>query len=201
MKRSLLALVSTALLVLSACTSGGGRYSTLAEPGFSARPGQSWAWQPMRPLPGQISDPRVDNDIVRGALERAIRSAMSARGFVETDDAAAADLLLAYRVGLTRRTEQRETPAPPVLRQRVVCGARGCIPVLDTWAWYGAPVPSVRTVDYLEGGVMLDVFDAKTGRLGWRGTVDDRVQRDGMPPQAKVDEAIARLLGRLRIDE
>lgn len=169
----------------------------LVEPGFSARQGQSWSWQPLAAPPPEAVDPRVDNDIVRGAIERAVRAAMSARGFIEVADPQRAELLLSFRVGLTRRTELRETLAPSPVRQRVVCGPRGCIPVLDVWAWHGPPALSVRSVEYLEGGLMLDVLDAASGRLGWRGTIEERVQRGGMPPQTEIDAAVLRLIERI----
>lgn len=200
MKPSVIAGVAALLLALTGCASSGGRVSTMVEPGFEARPGQTWAWQPVAPSARPGADPRVDNDIVRGALERAIRTAMASRGFMEARDPARADLLLAFRVGLTRRTEQRQTPEPAMVRQRVVCGARGCVPVLDTWGWFGPPTPSVRTVEYLEGGVMLDVVDAASGRLGWRGTIEDRIHRDGLPPQDRIDAAMVTLLAKLPVD-
>jgi hypothetical protein len=196
MHPSLRALVAGVVVLLAGCASGGGRYGSLTEPGFSVREGQAWAWRPTdRAMPGP-ADPRVDNDIVRNAIERGIRAAMASRGLVEATDPGEADLLVAYRVGLRRRVEQREEIAPPrpIPRQRVVCGPRGCVPVLDLWGWHGPPVTTTRTIEYLEGGVMLDVFDARSGRLGWRGTLEDRVQKDGLPPQATIDTAMRKLV-------
>jgi Domain of unknown function (DUF4136) len=184
-------------LLLSACASSGGRVSSMQEPGIDVRSGQSWTWQAM-PHNGP-GDPRVDNDIVLGALRRGIATALAERGLTEAVPGAAADWRVAFRVGLRDRTETREQIVSPPPRQRVVCGPRGCLPVLDSWGWYGQPVTTTRTIEYVEGGVMLDVFDARTDRLVWRGTIEDRLEREGLPPQVKIDNAMRKLLASLPV--
>jgi hypothetical protein len=191
-------LLVLACMAVAGCASGGGRVSTLAGPDFSLAQGQRWAWQsPLAAGREAPTDPRVDNDIVRGALEHAVAGAMAGRGFERAQNPADAGYLIAIRVGLRTRSETREVPSPWIPRQRVVCGPRGCIPVLDVWGLHGPPPPATRTVEYLEGGVMLDIIDAGSGQLVWRGTIEDRVQPGRMPPQATIDAAIRGLVERI----
>lgn len=201
MPRGIRNCVVCVVMLLTACASNGGHQSVLVDPDFTARPGHTWAWQPADPKGRDNLDARIDNDIVMRSLERAIRAALNGRGLYEAIDQNNADLHVAFRIGLTKRTELREGPEPVMVRQRVVCGPRGCIPVLSNWGWYGPPTPAPRPVEYFEGGLMVDIMDANSGRLVWRGTIKDRVQIDGMPPQSKVDQAVFRLIDRVPVSD
>lgn len=187
-----IAVLALAAGLLAACATGGPRVSTLVEPDFAPRAGATYAWQPVQRTRPEELDPRVDNDIVRGRIERGLERAFEARGWRRAD-AVGADYLLSFRVGVRDARETRtETREPnPFPATRIVCGVRGCVPI-SVWGWYGPPVTTTRTIEYVEGGVMVDLVERATGRLVWRSTIADRLVRPRMPSQEETDAAMAR---------
>jgi hypothetical protein len=190
--------VLLAAAMLAACASAPPRITHIVEPGFAPPVGATFAWQPVARERAEELDPRVDNDIVRGLLQRAIERALLDKGYRAEPDPARADLLVSFRVGVRDRREERQEvrSAPAMPSTRIVCGARGCVP-LTVWGWYGPPTVSTRTIEYTEGGVMVDLVDRASGRLGWRGTVSDRLHGGGLPDQATVDDAMRAALATL----
>jgi hypothetical protein len=189
--------VLLAATLLAACASAP-RVTHILETGFAPPDGATFAWQPVARERAEELDPRVDNDIVRGLLQRAIERVLLDKGYRAEPDPARADLLVSFRVGVRDRREERQEvrSAPAIPTTRIVCGARGCVP-LTVWGWYGPPIVSTRTIEYTEGGVMVDLVDRASGRLGWRGTVSDRLHRGAVPAQAVVDEAMRAALATL----
>ena len=93
-----LAIVFSALLVASGCSSltvDVDRDSTIAIP-----PGSTWAWGPP-PTPNRPDelDPRVNNSIIHGRIQRAIEAVLEQKGYRRADPATA-DFLAEYRVGV-----------------------------------------------------------------------------------------------------
>jgi len=184
-----LALLSGALtLTLAACESPGGRVSVLQGDTVSVRPGSTFAWAPGA-TPGQ-GDPRIDNDIIRGRIQNAVNSALTAKGYRQAD-AATADLLVSYHIGLQNRTDTQVSsfgggmgPGP------VACGIRGCVGGFG-WGMYGAPMDvDVRNINYVEGTMMLDLTDRATGKLAWRATSQRRLDHADAE-QATVNAIVA----------
>ncbi|HEY9234196.1 MULTISPECIES: DUF4136 domain-containing protein [Phenylobacterium] len=180
-----LALVFGALVVLAACAGPAGRVSVLQSDTVGIRPGSTFAWKPDA-TPGQ-GDPRVDNDIIRGRVENAIVSALTARGYRQADPSTA-DLLVSYHIGLRDRTDTQVATTGG--RPPVVCGVRGCFHGFG-WGMYGPPMDiDVRTINYVEGTMMLDLTDRQTGKLAWRSTSQRRVDQ-GDAAQATVNAIVA----------
>ncbi|MFN7552523.1 MAG: DUF4136 domain-containing protein [Pseudomonadota bacterium] len=192
-----IATLTALALLLVACASTGPTVSSIAEPDFAPRAGATYAWQPVQRTRPEEIDPRVDNDIVRGRIERGLHRAFDAKGW-RSADAAGADYLLSFRVGVRDRSETRtELRDPnPFPDTRIVCGRRGCMPI-SVWGWYGPPVATTRTIEYVEGGVMIDLVERATGRLVWRSTIADRLVRPRMPSQEETDAAMARAVADL----
>ena len=72
-------------------------------------------------------------------------------------------------------TDYTATTMGPTIPGRVACGRRGCIGGYG-WGAYGAPIDTdIQAVDYTEGTLMLDLVDAGSGKLAWRGTSQKRV--------------------------
>lgn len=183
-----IALVAGALtLTLAACESPGGRVSVLQGDTVSVRAGSTFAWMPGA-TPGQ-GDPRVDNDIVRGRIQNAVNSALTAKGYREAD-ASTADLLVSYHIGLQNRTDTQVSTFGGMGPGGVACGIRGCIGGYG-WGMYGAPMDvDVRHISYAEGTMMLDLTDRATGKLAWRATSQRRVDH-GDSAQATVNAIVA----------
>ncbi|MBO9709531.1 MAG: DUF4136 domain-containing protein [Caulobacter sp.] len=160
-----------ACLSMTGCESPGGKVSVL-QGSAPIAPGSTYAWAPVK-NPGS-GDPRVDNDIVRERIRIAVDTNLAAKGYRQVSDPRQAQLVVAYHIGLQNRTDYSATSmgAPG---GGVACGPRGCIGGYG-WGMYGAPMDvDVRSINYTEGALMLDLVDAASGKLAWRATSQKRV--------------------------
>jgi len=171
--QALLAATIAACLPLLGCESPGGQVSVLT--GNTPLAGSTYAWAPGA-QPGS-GDPRVDNDIIRERIRTAIDTNLAAKGYSQVDPAKA-KLLVSYHVGLQNKTDYSATSMGGP--RGVACGIRGCIGGYG-WGMYGAPVDvDVRSINYVEGAVILDLTDAASGKLAWRATSQKRIdEKDG----------------------
>src|SRR5712691_13239372 len=83
-RRAILVIAFSALLVAGGCSSltvDVDRDSTIAIP-----PGSTWAWGP-EPTPKRPDelDPRVNNSIIHGRIQRAIEAVLEQKGFRRAD--------------------------------------------------------------------------------------------------------------------
>lgn len=154
-------------------------------------PGAPVAWAPLAQNELQTNDPRIDNDIVRQRIRTAVESALTARGHTFVQDPNAARYLVSYHIGLQDRQDLRVDSAPG----GVACGWRGCISGFG-WGMYGAP-RDVRTVNYTEGTLILDLTDRESGQLAWRATSQRRVD-ESHASQERIDAALADMTLSLR---
>jgi hypothetical protein len=154
-------------------------------PSVPVHRGMTWAWRPAGPQP--VSDRRVvsrdrpapnreyrrntdwENDIVRNRIARAIEQNLSDKGLAQVSNPANADFLVDFQFGVQRR---RERVATPVYPSGLVCGYYGC------WnGFYGPPGVIVRTVQYHEGTIVLDVVEQNRNRLAYRAVRENVVTR------------------------
>jgi hypothetical protein len=138
---------------------------------------RSFAWGPADALP--TGDPRLDQnpffkDHVQGAVERHLAQ----RGLaVTTEDA---DLLIHYHANITRRIDPNQADR--------AYGYSG------TGDWRRAQV------DYEAGTLVLDIIDARSNRLIWRGWAQRSVEdmlRDPDRMAQTIEQAVTRMLQRL----
>ncbi len=158
-----------ACLPLTGCESPGGKVSVLA--GSTPLAGSTYAWAPVQSGGG---DPRIDNDIMRERIRTAIDTNLAAKGYMQVDPSKA-KLLVSYHVGLQNKTDYSATSMGG--GPGMACGVRGCIGGYG-WGMYGAPMDvDIRSINYTEGAVMLDLADAASGKLAWRATSQKRVDQ------------------------
>jgi hypothetical protein len=135
---------------------------------------RTYAWAP--PDRFTTGDPRLDNNtFFRDRLQTAADTQFAARGF-EQAEMEGADLLLHYHVNVTQRIDVNEADQK-----------------------YGY-CDDCRAEVYDAGTLTLDLIDARTGRLVWRGWADRSIegvldQQEWMERQ--IDEAVVRILARL----
>ena len=174
MRQVLLAATAAACLAMAGCESPGGKVSVLS--GQAPLAGSTYTWAPDG-QPG-AGDPRVDNDIIRERIKTAVDTNLAAKGYRQVSPGEA-KFLVAYHVGLQNKTDYSATSmgAPG---GGVACGRRGCIGGYG-WGMYGAPMDvDVRSINYVEGALMLDLIDTASGKLAWRATSQKRVdEKDG----------------------
>lgn len=138
----------------------------------------TYDWAPADALP--TGDPRLDNnaffiDQFQGAVEKRL----AARGFARAGEGQTPDLLIHYHTNVSWRAE---------------------VDALDRSLGYGAAgeyMPAVRTFE--EGTLVLDVIDARTKRMVWRGWAEDRFEgafdtQEGM--ERTIDRAVRELMER-----
>lgn len=144
-------------------------------------------------LPGD-DNPHVNNEIISSMLNTAITLGMQKRGYAETpaDNAA---WLVSYNIGLQKKTSVVQEPLnyPP----RLICTRyRGCFYDDFGW-WYGGPLYVTRTVRFDESTIMINLRDAKTHKLVWRGFLSQEVNLGKDLQAGKLQQAVDAVLGKL----
>jgi uncharacterized protein DUF4136 len=138
---------------------------------------RSFAWGPADALP--TGDPRLDQnaffkDHVQGAVERQLAQ----RGLqLASGDA---DLLIHYHANITRRIDPNQADR--------------------AYGYYAPGEAPPGQIDYEAGTLVLDIVDARTNRLVWRGWAQNGVEdmlRDPDRMARTIDQAVTRMLQRL----
>jgi hypothetical protein len=139
---------------------------------------RTYTWGQPDPLP--VGDPRLDTDpFLIDRLQGAVEKELAAKGFryVLTGSP---DLLVHYHSNVSRRIDVNR-----IDRESGFCYDETC----DT-----------RVVEYEAGTLILDVMDARTGRLIWRGWAQDGLRsfiRNSEVTARKIREAVKRMVAQL----
>lgn len=184
------------LLGLTLLLAGCGPHILVEQDKTAGLPGNGhYAWDKgTDSIPGE-NNARIHNDIIHGKIQRAIDTGLQKRGYTPAA-ANQADWLVHYHVGLEKQTQQvREPVFPP--RSHVVCRPRGGCDTYYTWGYYGPPDVVTRTITYHEGTLLLDIHDAKTNKLVWRGSLSDDVNVGKPLDEEGLQKAIDKLLLKL----
>ena len=170
LRRLTLAAIGT--LALAGCATM--NVSSHVQRGLDISPYRTYDWGPADALPA--GDPRLEKDpFFQDHLRGEVEKAFARRGF-EWSTAAAPDLLVHYHANITERMDVDRVDVA-----HGYCLTDGC---------------SVPTVQYEAGTLVIDVIDARTNRLIWRGWAQQAVKgmlasQDTMARQ--INEAVARM--------
>lgn len=176
-RRDRFAILPLVILAFSSCASSM-NVSSHVERGLDFTQYGTYDWGPADALP--TGDPRLDQDpFFKDQVQGAVERQLAARG-LELAGSGTPDLLIHYHAHISQRID----PAR-------VDRAYGY--------WHGDDHP-VDTIEYEAGTLVLDVIDARTKRLVWRGWAQDSVEdtlddRDAMA--RAIDEAVSRMLQQL----
>lgn len=130
-------------------------------------------------------DPLANNDIWASTVRDAIREDLTAKGFEETSNGNP-DFYVAFYVGLQDRYDVESMGyGLPVFHRR------------GWWGWPGGY--DVWAVPYTQSTVIIDVIDARTNQLVWRG-YDTGTLNAGKPAKT-LDTAVDHVVSRLVHDE
>ena len=137
---------------------------------------RTFDWGPPDALP--TGDPRLDRDpFFKDQVQGAVEKQLAARGIVLAS-AARPDLLIHYHANIARRIDVNR-----VDRSSGYCAEEACPPEME----------------YEAGTLVLDVVDARTNRLVWRGwaqrSVEDVLNNHDRMARM-ITEAVARMLQR-----
>jgi hypothetical protein len=166
------AAAGAAALVLAGCATMGVRSYVQSGADFGRYRTYAWGMEDTF----TTGDPRLDNNtFFRNRLRAGVDARLAARGF-EQAEAGAADLLLHYHVNITQRID---------------------VNAIDQQYGY---CDDCRPAVYDAGTLTLDLIDARTGRLVWRGWSERSIEgvldrQEWM--EGRIDEAVARILERL----
>lgn len=124
------------------------------------------------------TDPMPGNDITSQRIMEAVDRGMARRGWTKAPQGQA-DLAVVANVS----TQQQQT------LDTFYSGFGG-------WRWggWGPAETTVRT--YLEGTLVVDLFDAMTKKLVWRGIATDTVSDNPRKNAEHIDEAVEKMFGK-----
>ena len=167
-----LAAVAHAALALAACASMDVR--SFVERGTDVNQYRTYTWGPADAQ--ATGDPRLDsNPFFTERIQAQVEKRLNARGFEKTT-ADPPDLLIHYHASVTQQINANGTDQPNV-------SCDGCQPYV-----------------YDAGTILVDLVDARTSRLVWRGWAEgsiDGVIDDQAWMEKRIDEAVARIMERL----
>lgn len=158
-------LVVCAALVLNACA--GIPVSTDYDPNWQLPASPAYAWMPH---PMHAVDPMVDNDLVAARIYRAVDEQLAARGFNVAKSENDVNLLVTYHIGEEEK-----------LDVNTFHSHYGYYPC---WHCWGPGFDSdVWVSQYTQGKLIIDMVDAKTKQLVWRGIASRRVPSFDSPQE------------------
>ena len=134
------------------------------------------------------SDPMLDNSITNQALRQDLRQAFESRGY--RAGGPSPDFLVAYYAGTKEKLDTTYWNPGPY--RYSYWGYR------DRWAWpyYGWAPARAQVQEYTQGTVVIDVIDAATNQLVWRGqgtaNVDDQPAQYVKDIAAAVDKVVGK---------
>lgn len=170
----LAAMLLTGAVVAAGCASV--TASAHVERGIDFSSYRTYEWGPPDNLP--VGDPRLDNNsMFKDYLMGVIEKRMAAKGYARAD--ASPDLLLHYHANVAQRVDVYQT---------------------DSQYGYnygtGAAYES-RMVEFEQGTIVLDIVDAKTNRVVWRGwsqgTMNGVIDRQDLL-EKQVDEGVMKMM-------
>jgi hypothetical protein len=167
-----LALVALPALALAGCATM--NVSSYVVRGVDFTQYRTYAWGPTEARP--TGDPRLDsNPFFKDRLEGAVERQLTTKRF-EKSTSTTPDLLIHYHAHVTQRFEVNT-----VDRNRGYC-SDDCEPTAG---------------EYDEGTLVLDMVDARTNKVVWRGSargvVNGLIDNQNLMEQ-KIDEAVRRML-------
>jgi Domain of unknown function (DUF4136) len=166
-------LIAAVLAAATACASM--NVSSHIERGITFTNYVSYDWGPADLLP--VGDPRLDNNpFFRDYLMGAVEKRMLAKGYERAAAGQPADLLIHYHASVNQKID--------------VYG-------VDTQHGYCYGNCEPQFVDYEQGTLVIDLVDAGSKRVVWRGWAQDSMtgiidHQDRL--EAQVDEAVTKMM-------
>ena len=139
----------------------------------------NFAWQ--APRPATVKNPILDSGILATRVEKAVSETLKNNGYHEVSAPSQADFLVTYHTAM----QLREQP------QSSISFAYGTFgPGFNTF-FLTQPGPQ----QVKEGSLIIDVIDARTDKLVWRGWITSGLDQSNYSQRA-VDHAVQRIFAR-----
>lgn len=163
------------VLTMGCATMGVGSH---VQTGLNVAQYHTYDWGQADALPA--GDPRLDEDpFFKDHILGAVEKQMAAKGFERAEVDGHPDLLIHYHAAINRRLEVNRTD-----QEYGYCADEEC---------------RARVFEYEAGTLVLDIVDANTNRVIWRGWAQDTIEgvlEDQDRMSRKIDEAVRRMLAR-----
>jgi hypothetical protein len=178
-------------LVLLGCLLAAGCATTLRptidyDPAVDFARYQTFSWIDPNPLISAATQ-RTLSPLVQQRLMAQTQRGLTDRGLRFVEDATQADLVVAFTIGA--REGIRVTSYPSRSLHRGPVGRRP-----SSWGGYWN-TSTVRTTQYREGQLAIDMLDVAQARPVWHGTVSRRItQAERMAPDDALQEAVDAIL-------
>jgi hypothetical protein len=154
-----------AAAVLNAC--GGIPVSTDYDPDWHLPTPASYGWMAR---PARVADPMVDNDLVARRVQRAVDEQLEAKGLRRVTAQQQPDLLVTYHIGEEEKLD--------------ISSFHSSFGYYPCWHCFGPGFDSdIWVTQYTQGKLVVDLVDAKTQQLVWRGVAARRVPRLDSPTE------------------
>jgi hypothetical protein len=168
-----------ALVLLAACAVNPWTVDSFEAPEADVAGKRTFVWRNGEVGAPLIKRPAVATD-TQARLREAITHELKLKGYVETADAAAADMVVSFQVSGSRRFEQAD-------QQRI--GAPSPNEVLTPGNVRPPPASEVpREVSVRQGNVMVFAEHPGSGQLMWRGLVSAEIRTSSL--ERTVDKVI-----------
>lgn len=162
------------------------KVDTFAAPDVDLAGKRTFAWKG-----GEFALPETAPPATAASAEAQIRGAVVAelvhKGFVETADPAAADMLVSFQASAVRRTVIAERRVGAPLPSEVLTAGGQPIPA-------ASELPREQTVR--EGTMVVFVEDPATGRVAWRGLIDVETRTASTEANIRTAVEMARQIAR-----
>lgn len=134
-----------------------------------------------------VRNPILDSQILDERVRSAVVQTLQSHGYAQVETPAQADFIVTY---LT--STQQEVRSTGGFRVGIGFGAPFYDPFFGS-AFY--PVGPYDVQSYEQADLIIDVIDARTQKLVWRGWTSGEATQANYAPRA-VDEAVSRILSR-----
>lgn len=171
--RRRLVVLALGALAASACATM--RVNSFVERGADITRYRTYQWAPADAQ--ATGDPRLDsNEFFQGRIQAQVEKRLAERGFEKPAASTPADLTVHYHASVAQEVNANGTDQP-----NVQCN--DCAPYV-----------------YEAGTIVVDLVDARTTRLVWRGWAEGSIEGaidDQTFMERRIDDAVARIMARL----
>jgi hypothetical protein len=164
-----------AVLLAVGCSSISVRHDFDTQADFTAYQTYAWLQQPTTAV-GDAEAAQRTNTLLDKRIKRAVDAELAAKGMKPS--AENPDLLVIYHTGLDRKVDVQDWGYS--------------YPRYPYGGWYGG---QVDVYEYDEGTLIVDLIDAESDQLVWRGTATKVIDETASPEkrEANLNEVVTRL--------
>lgn len=186
MKTTVYAAVMLLFGLLSSCSSS---VNVQQKPGIDFSQYRTYDWAKTDVKSADSQNPIYKSSLNDEIIQSAISSEMAKRGIRPVQGNAEPDFYLTYHLYIEEAERAVANPPAPGYAFPYAMSYRGRFIPINYSYWYTSPFYNTgyRTETYQEGTMILDIVDARSKNLVWRGSVADPV---GNP--ARIGEEFAK---------